>query len=277
MMKFSIQNPSEELSDYVRFFWTLDAKAESMFPFVHRALPDNCLELIFYCHGKFSISSSTGEEGNTFSSGVFGHAQKFRQFKTDSDFTLFGVYLYPHTFKTLFNLPAHELANQMVDSETLWGTEGKILEEKIMLAANDTIRADIFSDFLFHRIRNKVPDSRESGFIGTLKKIVSNNSVLSIPSFASDCNLSRRQFERKFKDFSGFSPKDFFRIIRFKNVLKESAQRNKSLAQIAIDSGYYDQSHFTHEFKKYSGYSPKEFFIHCPEATDSRATRDFKT
>jgi AraC-like DNA-binding protein len=275
MVKYSTQNPPEALSDYVRFFWSLEAKVGTNEPFVHRALPDNCLELIFYCQGQFSISSSSGEEGNTFTSGVFGHAKKYRQFTTNSDFTLFGVFLYPHSFKMLFDLPAHELTDAMVDCETLWGAEGRILEEKVMLALDNARRVEIVSNFLFDRI--KTTEIRDSGFMYLVKKVVTNNRLVSIPSFASDCNLSRRQFERKFKEFSGFSPKDFFRLVRFKNVLKESEHRNKSLAQIAIDSGYYDQSHFTHEFKKYSGYSPREFFINYPEDTDIRATRDFKT
>jgi len=274
MVKYSTQNPPEALSDYVRFFWTLEAKVGSKEPFVHRALPDNCLELIFYCQGRFSISSAKGNEGNTFTSGVFGHAQKYRQFTTNSDFTLFGVFLYPHSLKMLFDLPAHELTDAMLDCETLWGAEGRILEEKVMLAPDDTTRMEIVSNFFLDRI--EMTERRDAGFIHLLKKVVANNSIVPIPTFASDCNLCRRQFERKFKEFSGFSPKDFFQIVRFKNVLKESEQRNKSLAQIAIESGYYDQSHFTHEFKKFSGYSPREYFINCPEDTDIRATRDFK-
>lgn len=273
-MKYSTQKPPEALSDYVRFFWTLEAKVAPAEPFVHRALPDNCLELIFYCQGRFSISSSNGEEGNTFTSGVFGHAQKYRQFTTNSDFTLFGVYLYPHSFKMLFNLPANELTDAMVDCETLWGAEGRILEEKVMLASDNVRRVEIVSNFLLDRI--KMTESRDFGFMFLVKKIITNNILMSIPSFVNDCNLSRRQLERKFREFSGFSPKDFFRLVRFKNVLKESEHRIKSLAQIAIDSGYYDQSHFTHEFKKYSGYNPREFFINRPVATDTRATRDFK-
>ena len=205
----------------------------------------------------------------------FGHAQKDRQFTTNSDFTLFGVYLYPHSFKMLFNLPAQELTDAMVDCETLWGVEGRILEEKVMLAPDNATRVEIVSNFLLDRIR--MTESHDFGFMSRVKEIVDNNILRSIPSFVNDFNLSRRQLERKLKEFSGFSPKDFFRLIRFKHVLKESEHRNKSLAQIAIDSGYYDQSHFTHEFKKYSGYSPREFFINCPEATDTRATRDFKT
>jgi AraC-like DNA-binding protein len=274
MVKYSTQNPPEALSDYVRFFWTLEAKVGSNEPFVHRALPDNCLELIFYCQGRFSIGSAKGNEGDTFTSGVFGHAQKYRQFITSNDFTLFGVFLYPYSLKMLFDLPAHELTDAMVDCETLWGVEGRILEEKVMLAPDDARRVKIVSNFLLDRM--KTIEKRDADFMHHLKKVVTSNSIVPIPSFASDCNLSRRQFERKFKEFSGFSPNDFFRIVRFKNVLKESEHRNKSLAQIAIDSGYYDQSHFTNEFKKYSGYSPREFFINCPEDTDIRATRDFK-
>lgn len=62
------------LGAYVRFFWTLEAHVEGE-PFIHRTLPDNCVELIFYCKGKLAISSLGVEEGNTFTSGVFGQSQ----------------------------------------------------------------------------------------------------------------------------------------------------------------------------------------------------------
>jgi AraC-like DNA-binding protein len=276
MLKYCTYNPPRELTDYVRFFWSLDAEVISFGNFVHRALPDNCFELIFYPVGQFSISSLNGAEGNTFRSGIFGQADKFRLFKTDRDFSLFGVYLYPYSLPQFFNLPAHELTTQMVDSKTLWGIEGEILEEKVVLAADHKTRVEIVSNFLINRLK-KMREARNSRFIYCVKKIISNNQLLSIPSFASDCNLSRRQFERKFKEFSGFSPNEFFRIVRFKGVLKDySNQRNKTLVQIALDNGYYDQSHLTHDFKKYSGYNPKEFFINCPVETDTRATQEFK-
>jgi hypothetical protein len=76
MVKYNTQQPCEALSDYVRFFWTLEATVGSMEPFVHRALPYNCLELILYCQGRFSIRASSGAEGHTFTSGAFGQAQK---------------------------------------------------------------------------------------------------------------------------------------------------------------------------------------------------------
>ncbi|MCD9015153.1 helix-turn-helix transcriptional regulator [Parachryseolinea silvisoli] len=275
MINYRTHKPQGVLAEYVRFFWSLEAQVELMNePFAHRALPDNCIELIFYCKGSLSISASGGEEGNTFASGVFGQTQKFRQFRTRSNFTLFGVYLYPYIFKALFNLPAHYLCNEKVDSETLWGIEGRTLEEQIISAHTNEQRIQLVSIFLLERV--KTIRNQDRAFVRHIKSVVDNNSLFSISSFAHDCNLSRRQFERKFKEFSGFSPKDFFDVIRFKKVLYEIEQRHKSLAQIAIDTGYYDQSHLTNEFKKLSGYTPKELYINYQNEIDTRATVDFK-
>jgi len=275
MINYRMHKPQGVLAEYVRFFWSLEAQVQLMNePFVHRALPDNCVELIFYYEGKLSITAPGGEEGNTFASGVFGQTQTFRQFRTRKNFNLFGVYLYPYTFKTLFNLPAHHLRNEKVDSETLWGIEGKTLEEQIISAQTNEDRVLLVSGFLLERAQ-KI-ENQDRAFVRHIKSIVDNNSLLSIPSFAHDCNLSRRQFERKFKDFSGFTPKDFFDVVRFKKVLHDIEQRSKSLAQIAIDAGYYDQSHLTNEIRKLSGYSPKELYMNYHGEVDTRATVDFK-
>lgn len=274
MVKYRSYKPAGVLSEYVRLFWSLEARVDGTNgPFVHRALPDNCIELIFYCDGKLAIASADGEEGYTFSSGIFGHAQKFRQFKSHDSFHLFGVYLYPSTLRILFNLPASELLNQKIDSETLWGSAGKILEEQVITATRDKDRVQAVSNFLLKKISNV--REYENAFRQKVNTAIDNNKLLSIDSFADQCNLSRRQFERKFNEFSGFTPKEFFSIVRFKNALHELSH-GRSLAQTAMDCGYYDQSHFSNEFKRLSGYSPREFAIHHSRSQEARASVDFK-
>lgn len=274
MVKYKMFKPQAVLREYIKFFWSLEAVVEPHEPFIHRALPDNCLELIFYCKGKLSISSLTGSEGHTFTSGLFGQAQKFRQFKADSDFSLFGVYLYPYSLKHLFNLPADALSNEKVDSKTLWGIEGMVLEEQVMLAKTTERRLRIVSEFFLRKIRSL--QTYELAFLERIRQVSDSNIIHPIASFAHDCNLSRRQFERRFRELSGFSPKDFFDLVRFKNAISEMEKEKLPLAQIAINAGYYDQSHFTNEFKKFSGYTPKEFVLNHHPETDTRATRDFK-
>jgi AraC-like DNA-binding protein len=275
MIKYQTYKPHSALAQFVRFFWSLEADVKRMNqPFVHRALPDNCIELIFYCEGKLAISSLAGDEGNTFDSGVYGQTENFRKFKTENNFHLFGVYLYPYAVKLLFNLPASELLNVKVDSNSLLGIDGRMLEEQIILASSNEKRVELVSNFFLDRIR-KI-SSYDGVFAGNIKSVVDHCRLVSTETFANHCNLSRRQFERKFKEYSGFSPKDFFSIVRFNNALNQVGDYQKSLAQIAIDNGYYDQSHFTNEFKKFSGYSPREFRMNYFKAVDARAAADFK-
>lgn len=262
------------LANFVKFFWTLDVQVSKDDSFVHRTLPDNCVELIFYCKGKFVISSVTENEGSTFTSGVFGQFRAFRQFRTSADFCLFGVYLYPYALKILFGFPASELINEKIDTATLWGVDGKMLEERVILATTFEERIQYVSEFLLAKVM--ALGKYERIFVQQIKQVSDSCVVPSINSFAHDCNLSRRQLERKFRELSGFSPKDFFSIARFQHALKEIEHGNNVLAQIAINAGYYDQSHFSNEFRKFSGYTPKQFILNLPPATNIRATRDFR-
>ncbi|HTM92441.1 MAG TPA: helix-turn-helix domain-containing protein, partial [Flavisolibacter sp.] len=101
------------------------------------------------------------------------------------------------------------------------------------------------------------------GYNATSVKLLANNNFLSV-----------RQFERKFKEFSGFSPKLFLRITRFNSLLNKTFL-SKSLTQIAYEFGYHDQSHFIHDFRKFSGHNPKEYFKPATIAATDRGTVEF--
>jgi AraC-like DNA-binding protein len=274
MIEYRTYQPQGILAHFIRYFWSLNVGVLEQEPFVHRALPDNCAELIFYCRGDLSIISREGQEGKTFPSGVFGQTQKFRQFKTSRDFHLFGVYLYPFAFKSLFAMPATDLSDGMIDSESLFGIDGKVLEEQVMLARDDERRVELVSSFILRKM--KTTPCHEAAFIQQVRSVIDRNTILSITSFAKNCNLSRRQFERKFKDLSGFSPKDFIDVTRFKNVMTQLENGQTSLADIAIQAGYYDQSHLTNEFKRLSGYTPREYMKNCGIGLDTRLSEEFK-
>jgi len=127
-------------------------------------------------------------------------------------------------------------------------------------------------DFLEARLKNERTEYAK--IFSSVHLISSSGKMTSIKALADDSFLSMRQFERRFKEFSGFSPKLFLRIKRFNSVLKRTFE-DKSLTQIAIECGYYDQSHFIHDFQKFSGRNPKDYFR--PEtipATD-RGTVEF--
>lgn len=74
--------------------------------------------------------------------------------------------------------------------------------------------------------------------------------------------LSERQFERNFKDYTGFSLRKYTKIKRFEQVYNElrSAQNIDNLTQFALQYDYYDQAHFNRDFKEFTNLSPLQLF-----------------
>lgn len=262
----------QELADYVRFFWFAEGNASIDRPFIHHAFAYPCPELIFCYKGQFKYNTAFEAEKN-LSPGIYGQTQTFGKVVSIEDFGIFGFYLYPHALPQLFDLPANELTNQSADIKALCGKEGEILEEKIMLALDNDQRVKIICDFLAARLKNIKTDY--INIPSSIKMIISAHQLTSVSGLAGNSFLSIRQFERIFKEFSGFSPKLFLRITRFNSVLNKTFQ-NKSLAQIAYEYGYYDQSHFIHDFQNFSGYNPKEYFKQETIVANDRGTVELK-
>lgn len=259
--------PPPSLSTYVRFFWVL----ESDQPYCHRSMADGCAEMVFHYKGVFD-EIANGKTEKSFLAGLHGPSQLYRRFIINNSFGIFGVYLYPFAIPQLFSLPANELSDQMPDLETLFGAEGRQLEENIMLAKNNRQRVAIASTFLEKKLsKNK---EHNSCFYSIISNIIHAKSLKTVDQLAKNSFLSVRQFERNFKLFSGFSPKLYSRIIRFQLATQQYGHANKNLTDIAYDCGYYDQSHFIHDFKQFSGYHPKRYFSGMAEGIEWRNASD---
>ena len=91
----------------------------------------------------------------------------------------------------------------------------------------------------------------------------------SVRSLMDDVCLCQRHFERKFKHYTGFTPKEYSRIVKFKNaveLLRTTTSAN--LLTTAVDAGYYDLAHFSKEIKSMSGNTPASFLsLTVPEET----------
>lgn len=216
----------------------------------------------------------TGPDRHTTSfSCLSGQMQRFKKLYTSNDFCLFGVYLFPYAIPAIFNLPAYALSDETIDTATLLGREGQLLEQKIFAAPDHRQRAMLISTFILQRLA-KSPETERPVF-ASIRQILFSAAALSVPALADACYLSRRQFERKFIHYAGYSPKQFQRIARFNAVIKGFGKQPGSLTEMAYHCGYYDQSHFIHDFRLFSGYNPKAFFKNQKDAVDYRAFEEF--
>lgn len=263
-MVYRVIPPPPHLAEYIRFYWVL----ENATAYVHRAMADGCAEMIFHYSGSFDEITRDNKLEKSFLSGLHGPSKNFRRFSTTTGFGIFGVYLYPFAVPLLFDLPTSEISNQMPDLFSILGKEGQYLEEQMMLAPNNSRRTEIISAFFEKKLTKN--ESSLSGISSAVHLILQNKGVVNIPVLAEHCCLSIRQFERKFKELAGFSPKLYSRIIRFQCTTEEYGRTDKLLTEIAYDYGYYDQSHFINDFKEFSGYHPGAYFSGDAEGVEWR-------
>jgi AraC-like DNA-binding protein len=254
MNYYSISAPAT-LRHYVRCFWVLEGDVSSAQPYIHRTLASYCPELIFHFKGRFEELCAGDQLQQSFLTGLHAQTSQYRRFIIKENFGIFGVYLQPYAIPALLGMPAHAVIDELPDLHALLGQEGRELEEQMMLAGDHQQRVQLVSAFLEKRIRNiKRPE-----IIQAIQLIYQHKGQVNCKELAAFSCLSQRQFERRFKELAGFSPKLFARIVRF-NMLLTSNLNAQSLTQLAYEFGYYDQAHFIEDFKSFSGYSPRTFF-----------------
>jgi AraC-like DNA-binding protein len=258
------------LSEFVRFFWILESCEPATFPFIHRATAECCPEFIFYFKGEVKVFNSEGNAQKTFASGVYAQSRTFRKFVIEKEFGMLGVYLYPQTIPLLFNIPANRLSDYNLEIASVFGKEGSILEDRVMCAATHQHRIALISDFLQKKL---IEPQKKSSYLGaTIRNAISTGQMPSVSEMASNCNLSVRQIERDFQSLSGFSPRLFSKLTRFRSLMENIERKTNSMTDLAYEFNYYDQSHFINEFKRFTGLSPTQYFKDRMHVDNERMT-----
>ena len=82
---------------------------------------------------------------------------------------------------------------------------------------------------------------------------------LRIVELARLSGLSHSQFTRRFKQILGVSPKDYILRVRIRHARRLLETTRRTVTDIAVESGFYDHSHFSHAFRRHTGTSPAAY------------------
>lgn len=82
------------------------------------------------------------------------------------------------------------------------------------------------------------------------------NREIQIPRLAEMCELSVRQFERKFKEHLKTPPQQYIIKMRVHAACDALRATRKPIAEIATELGFYDQAAFSRQFRKHMGMTP---------------------
>lgn len=82
---------------------------------------------------------------------------------------------------------------------------------------------------------------------------------VSMAEMARLAGLSPTHFNRRFRRLFGMSPTRFLHALRIERARLMLVQSERSVGEIAVETGYHDQSHFTRHFRRITGIAPGKY------------------
>jgi AraC family transcriptional regulator len=83
--------------------------------------------------------------------------------------------------------------------------------------------------------------------------------ALTLTGLAARLGVHPSHLSRAFRRCYGCSVGQYVRRLRLEFAVRELAQSDRPIAEVAAAAGYYDQSHLTHEFRLYLSTTPAAF------------------
>jgi AraC-like DNA-binding protein len=120
---------------------------------------------------------------------------------------------------------------------------------------------DFFEQLSLNYFKHIKEDVKELILINDIKEYIVTNIDFppTLDEISKKYNLSKEHIIRVFKKELGLTPHAFitnYKINHAKNLL--STNSLKSLSEVAIESGFYDQSHFSKAFKRVFAITPSK-------------------
>ena len=80
-----------------------------------------------------------------------------------------------------------------------------------------------------------------------------------VDEMAALTGMGTTTFTEKVKNYTGFSPLNYFINIRISEAMKLLNRQDENVTDIALSTGFYSSQHFSTTFKKLTGYTPREY------------------
>lgn len=156
-----------------------------------------------------------------------------------------------------FDIPMHCFFGQNVSLEDFIPLRDlQEISEKLDAATTDLSRIAVLEQYLLCKLNERKVDRL---ILAGVQQIKQHKGDIKIGELTRDLNISKDPFEKRFRQAIGATPKQFAKIIRLSTSIANYTGI-KSLTELSLEAGYYDQSHYIRDFKLFTGKTPFQFF-----------------
>jgi len=242
--------PHPALSAHVECMWT--ARVPAVAPgraHAHRVLPDNCVDILWPDGGR-----------PAFAVGMMSTAI---QVASAGPVRTVAVRFKPGAAGAFLAVPLHALTDQRADLDLLWGRADadRLADALWTTELTDRERVALIETQLLRRLGQADPPAGGAALIrGALGVLDTSGGAVRIDDLAARLGVSRQHLAAQFRTRVGLSPKLYARICRFRRATAAlKAAPAPDWARLALDCGYFDQSHLIHDFQEFAGSAPERF------------------
>ena len=238
--------PVPALRPWLDCVWTCRVQARGQ-PMAHQVLPDNCIDLL--CQDQQDASFAVGMMTAPIQVVSHGLVQTV------------AVRFKPGAAARFFQLPLCELNDGRTDLQQLWGRElaARLGDALWCEPLSNAQRVSILQEYLLLRLRTAPPRRQTGAAEHAIAAIERASGQVRVEGLARQLGVSRQHLALQFRQHVGISPKLFARICRFRAASQamQSVAGQPDWAQVALQFGYFDQSHLIHDFQDFARSSPE--------------------
>jgi AraC-like DNA-binding protein len=241
------------LLPFVECFWTRNVSAPAVAPtptVQHRVLPDGCIDVVL------SFLADRDEPESAMVVGTMTRALVLDAANAPECFV--GVRFRPAKATAFLSLPAGELTDLRVSLDNVWPDADRVRDA--LAASPDAVaRVRALEQILLARL-TPAALATPSDVDEAVRRIIEAGGSLGITRLAPSLGVTRQHLARRFAQLVGVSPKTFARVVRLGRVVERVRLVPQgdpvNWSALALELGYYDQSHLVDEFREMTGLTP---------------------
>jgi AraC-like DNA-binding protein len=231
--------PDPAIADVVEQHWivTWDQRGEA--PARREVLPDPAVNLTIEPRGRLLYGVGSGHDVRLLEDRGMVIGTKFR----------------PGGFSGFTPGPVSDLTDRVLTLPEAFGAAGEELDAALVAAAEIPAAIAVVTDFL--RRRRPAPDPRRELVMEVVEAMRAAGPEARVDGIARDFAVSPRTLQRLFTRHVGATPKAVLQRFRRQQAVDLLGEPDgPTLARIAAELGYADQSHLTRDFRATLGRSP---------------------
>jgi AraC-like DNA-binding protein len=272
--------PAPSVSEYIKEYLLVHFKFDDKAPKPIKAYPTNPEEgFTFQIRGTLIAEkpelNCSETPAKTY---IFGQPDKRQNFHLTHEFMFVSVRFHPGAMFRLLKIPMTEFYDRKIDAELILGQSSiKEVNDQMANAPSYAAIPPILDAFFLKKINKIKYTIQPMDSIGRL--ILTNPQEFNLAKIAHAAYLSPRQFEKRFVQQAGLSPKHYARVCRFYQAfMTKEYQPNLNWQTIAFNSGYTDYQHLVKDFKQFAGTTPNSLIKETHQNPERRLniTPDFR-